>query len=204
MGAVMRPKADPMTDRGHLFVVSAPSGAGKSTLCNAVRERFPDIHYSVSATTRPPRPGETDGVDYHFVTEAEFQEGIERGRWAEWAVVHGNYYGTSAEGLREALESGTDILLDIDVQGAKQIVERFPEAVTIFIMPPSLETLRERMTSRGTDSPEVIDRRVDNARAEMAARDRYRHVIVNDNLPDAKAAILEIVARARRDDPAGG
>jgi len=193
-----------MTDRGHLFVVSAPSGAGKSTLCNAVRERFPDIHYSVSATTRPPRPGETDGVDYHFVTEAEFQEGIERGRWAEWAVVHGNYYGTSAEGLREALESGTDILLDIDVQGAKQIVERFPEAVTIFIMPPSLETLRERMTSRGTDSPEVIDRRVDNARAEMAARDRYRHVIVNDNLPDAKAAILEIVARARRDDPAGG
>ena len=200
----MRPKADPMTDRGHLFVVSAPSGAGKSTLCNAVRERFPDIHYSVSATTRPPRPGETDGVDYHFVTEAEFQEGIERGRWAEWAVVHGNYYGTSVEGLREALESGTDILLDIDVQGAKQIVERFPEAVTIFIMPPSLETLRERMTSRGTDSPEVIDRRVDNARAEMAARDRYRHVIVNDNLPDAKAAILEIVARARRDDPAGG
>lgn len=204
MGGVMRPKADPMTDRGHLFVVSAPSGAGKSTLCNAVRERFPDIHYSVSATTRPPRPGETDGVDYHFVTEAEFQEGIERGRWAEWAVVHGNYYGTSVEGLREALESGTDILLDIDVQGAKQIVERFPEAVTIFIMPPSLETLRERMTSRGTDSPEVIDRRVDNARAEMAARDRYRHVIVNDNLPDAKAAILEIVARARRDDPAGG
>ncbi len=204
MGAVMRPKADPMTDRGHLFVVSAPSGAGKSTLCNAVRERFPDIHYSVSATTRPPRPGETDGVDYHFVTEAEFQEGIERGRWAEWAVVHGNYYGTSAEGLRETLEAGADILLDIDVQGAKQIVERFPEAVTIFIMPPSLETLRERMTSRGTDSPEVIDRRVDNARAEMAARDRYRHVIVNDNLPDAKAAILEIVARARRDDPAGG
>ena len=192
-----------MSERGHLFVVSAPSGAGKSTLCNAVRERFPDIHYSVSTTTRPPRPGETDGVDYHFVTESEFKEGIERGRWAEWAVVHGNYYGTSAEGLREPLENGTDILLDIDVQGANRIVEQFPDAVTIFIMPPSLETLRERMTSRGTDAPEVIDRRVDNARAEMAARDRYRHVIVNDHLPDAAAAILDIVARARRDDPPG-
>ncbi len=192
-----------MSERGHLFVVSAPSGAGKSTLCNAVRERFPDIHYSVSTTTRPPRPGETDGVDYHFVTESEFKEGIERGRWAEWAVVHGNYYGTSAEGLRETLENGTDILLDIDVQGATRIVERFPDVVTIFIMPPSLETLRERMTSRGTDAPEVIDRRVDNARAEMAARDRYQHVIVNDHLPDATAAIIEIVARARRDDPPG-
>ncbi len=192
-----------MSERGHLFVVSAPSGAGKSTLCNAIRERFPDIHYSVSTTTRPPRPSETDGVDYHFVTEAEFQEGIERGRWAEWAIVHGNYYGTSAEGLRESLEAGTDILLDIDVQGAQQIVERFPDAVTIFIMPPSLETLRERMTSRGTDAPEVIDRRMDNARAEMAARDRYQRVIVNDHLPEATAAILEIVARARRDDPPG-
>ena len=124
---------------GHLFVVSAPSGAGKTTLCQAARERLPELVYSVSSTTRQPRAGEVEGRDYFFVSEARFEQGIADGSWAEWARVHDNYYGTSARFLEDHLAAGRDVLLDIDVQGAKQILERYPEAVTVFIAAPSLD-----------------------------------------------------------------
>ncbi|CAB1081097.1 Guanylate kinase (EC [Olavius algarvensis Delta 1 endosymbiont] len=182
---------------GHLFVLSAPSGAGKSTLCRALLDHFPDMQYSISHTTRLPRQGEQDGVHYYFIGQDQFKQGIEQGRWAEWAKVHDNFYGTSADLLDDKLNAGCKILLDIDVQGMRQILQRYPDAVTIFVMPPSLETLRTRLESRGTDSPEVIDVRLKNAQKEMAQRDRFRHIIINDQLADAIAQLIGIVEKYR-------
>ena len=182
---------------GNLFILSAPSGAGKSTLCRAVRDRFPDLLYSVSYTTRLPRQGEQDGIDYFFIPKDRFQKGIDQGQWAEWAEVHGNYYGTSAELLDRGLVDGRDILLDIDVKGARQIIARYPAAITLFIMPPSLEALRSRLETRGTDSPEVIALRLKNAQKEMAQKDLYRHVIVNDQLAGAVAELIGIFEKYR-------
>ena len=179
--------------KAFIFIISAPSGAGKTTLCRAALAAFTDMRYSVSFTTRPPRPGEENGRDYVFVTAPEFEAGIRDGRWAEWARVHGNYYGTSADVLAQSLSSGCDILLDIDVQGAQQICARFPGSVTIFIMPPSLEVLRQRLVARGTDRPEVIAMRIENAGREMAQRDVYRHVVVNDDLETAIAELIRII-----------
>jgi len=183
--------------RGFLFIISAPSGAGKSTLCRAVLDRFTDLVYSVSYTTRSPRSGEQKGVDYHFIVKDEFEKGIASGRWAEWAEVHDHYYGTSADFLDGELSIGRDILLDIDIQGTRQILQRYPACVTIFIMPPSLETLKSRLQSRGTDSPEVIAVRLKNAREEMAQKDFYRHIITNDRLTDAVAELIAIFERYR-------
>ena len=179
---------------GHLFVVSAPSGAGKTTLCQAARERLPELVYSVSSTTRQPRAGEVEGRDYFFVSEARFEQGIADGSWAEWARVHDNYYGTSARFLEDHLAAGRDVLLDIDVQGAKQILERYPEAVTVFIAAPSLDVLRQRLMTRGSDAPEVIELRLKNARDEMACQDMYRHVVVNDDLAAAIERFVDILA----------
>jgi len=184
---------------GCLFVISAPSGAGKSTLCKMLLERFPDIRFSVSHTTRKPRSGETDGKDYYFITKDEFVKGTESGRWAEWAEVHGNFYGTSAEFLDKSLNAGNDILLDIDVQGTLQILRQYPESITIFILPPSIEILRDRLKSRSTDTPEVIASRLSNAEKEMAQKDRYRHIIVNDSLPETAGELISIIERYRRD-----
>jgi guanylate kinase len=183
----------PISNRAHLFILSAPSGAGKSTLGSALRRRYPQLGYSVSYTTRPPREGERDGVHYHFITTEAFEVGIEQGRWAEWARVHDNYYGTSAEILETYLAEGVSVLMDIDVQGAAQIVKRFPAAVTIFIMPPSLEMLRQRLEDRQTDTPEVIATRMRNAEVEMDARRNYRHIIVNDDLKQASAELIYLV-----------
>ncbi len=183
---------------GTLFVVSAPSGAGKTTLVHAMRSRFPELAYSISYTTRLPRPGEVNGVDYFFITADEFQAGIESGLWAEWAEVHGHYYGTSARFLKETLAAGKDILLDIDVQGACQIVRKFPQAVTIFILPPSLEVLRQRLESRGTDSPDVIALRMENARREMGKKDGYDYRIVNDRLAAAIDSLAAVIEKHRR------
>ena len=182
---------------GFLFVISAPSGAGKSTLCRALMDRFSDLVYSVSYTTRPPRSGEQKGVDYHFLAKNAFEKGIAQGRWAEWAEVHNHYYGTSAEFLNAELSAGRDVLLDIDIQGARQILHRYPDSVTIFIMPPSLEALESRLQSRGTDSPEVIAVRLKNAGEEMAQKDLYRHIIINDRLKDAVAELITIVEKYR-------
>lgn len=176
---------------GRLFVVSAPSGAGKTTLCDAALRQLPYIIYSVSSTTRPPREGEVEGKDYFFVSVDAFQSGIDNAQWAEWARVHDNYYGTSAAFLEAHRNDGRDVLLDIDVQGARQIVKRYPEAVTIFIMAPSLAVLRERLDKRGQDSPDVIDKRMHNAQAEIESRGMYRHVVINEDL---NAAIDRFVA----------
>lgn len=185
--------------QGRLFIVSAPSGAGKTTLCRALREKYPDMLYSVSYTTRAPRAGEKNGVDYFFIGKEAFKKAIEAHGWAEWARVHDHFYATSAEFLNRGLSAGKDILLDIDVQGAVQIVTRYPESITIFIMPPSLEALKQRLESRGADRPAVIERRLINAKAEMAQKKMYRHVIVNDKLAEAVAELLSIVGRYRAD-----
>ena len=182
---------------GFLFIISAPSGAGKSTLCCAVRERFSDLVYSVSYTTRPPRSGEQNGLDYHFIAKDEFEQGITSSRWAEWAEVHDHYYGTSAEFLDGELSAGRDILLDIDIQGTRQILQRYPDGVTIFILPPSLEALKSRLHSRDTDSPEVIAVRMKNAREEIAQKDLYRHIITNDRLTVAVAELITIFEKYR-------
>lgn len=193
----MADKADRGDRKGLLFIVSAPSGAGKTTLCKAVRKRFPNIGYSVSHTTRKPREGEVDGIDYYFITTGDFEKKIRQNKWAEWARVHGNYYGTSVDFLNRAMDSGQDILLDIDVQGMRQMVAGFPDSITFFIMPPTLEILQERMETRGTDPKAVITRRMKNARAEMACRHRYRHVIVNDRLDTAIEEFAALIASYR-------
>lgn len=182
---------------GLLFILSAPSGAGKSTLCRALRKHFPDILYSISYTTRPPRRGEQNGVDYHFITKTAFEKRIARNQWAEWAVVHGNYYGTAADIIDRGLRNGRDFLMDIDVQGTRRILKRYPAAITFFILPPSLEALRCRLEKRGTDSPEAIAVRLANAKQELSCKDRYRHVIINDRLSDAVAELIGIIERYR-------
>lgn len=184
---------DAASRRGHLFIVSAPSGAGKSTLCQSVREQLTDLHYSISYTTRKMRPNEMDGVHYHFISETEFRDGIDNGRWAEWATVHNNFYGTAVLDLNHILDGGGDILLDIDVQGARQLIARYPRSVTIFILPPSLEILEKRLEDRGTDLKDAMDLRMKNAAIEIAAKDEYHHIIVNDDLDRAIAELEEII-----------
>ena len=175
----MKPK------RGHLFIISAPSGAGKTTLVKAVLQQFRDVLYSISYTTRKPRAEERDGIDYHFISKQDFKKGIHEGRWAEWAEVYGNYYGTSIEFIEKSLLSGCDILLDIDVQGTLQILKHYPDSVTVFILPPSMSALRKRLEMRGSDSQAVIEKRLLNARKEMTQKKMYRHIIVNDVLSEA-------------------
>jgi guanylate kinase len=188
----MKPK------RGNLFIISAPSGAGKTTLAKAVLQQFGDMLYSISYTTRKPRAEEQDGVDYHFVSKQDFKKGIKKSRWAEWAEVYGNYYGTSAEFIEKSLSSGCDILLDIDVQGTLQILKYYPDCVTIFILPPSMTALRKRLEMRGSDSKAVIERRLVNARTEMAQKKMYRHIIVNEKLSEAIEELSAIFKKYRQ------
>ncbi len=181
----MDKKSPDSTKTGRLFIVSAPSGAGKTTLCNAVLKKFPNLCYSISHTTRSPRPGELDSVDYFFISEDEFKERIRQDIWAEWAAVYGHYYGTSARFIDRHLAAGKDILLDIDYNGTRQILTRYPDSITIFIMPPSLASLEQRLLNRGTDSAETIAKRLENAKTEIAQKDHYQHIVVNDSLPQA-------------------
>jgi guanylate kinase len=183
--------------KGNLFIVTAPSGAGKTTLCRAVLDRIPDMLYSVSYTTRKPRKGERNGIDYYFITEDDFKNRIKNGKWAEWAEVYGNYYGTSSEFIDKGLASGSDMLLDIDFQGTLQILDIYHDSITIFIMPPSLDILKLRLESRGTDSEHVISRRIEVANKEMENKDFYRHVVVNDNLSVAVADLISIIEKYR-------
>jgi guanylate kinase len=189
-----------------MIVVSAPSGAGKSTLCNRLVADFPNIVYSVSCTTRPPRGTEQNGVEYYFLSKEEFLQRVERGDFLEYAEVHGNYYGTLAETVLSAMDAGNHVLLDIDVQGAAQVRERavsYPENhplrsgfLDIFILPPSLEELERRLRGRGTDSEAVIQTRLQNARRELAEADHYRYRIVNDDLDTAYNELRSIILQS--------
>jgi guanylate kinase len=177
----------------NLFIISAPSGAGKTTLCQALLKKFPDFIYSISYTTRPPRGNEKNGKDYFFIEKEAFEKKLKQDYWAEWANVHGYFYGTSREFLDYYLTRGRNILLDIDVQGTRQILENYPNSVTIFIMPPSLEILRIRLESRATDSIEVIERRLKDAEKEIEQRHIYRHIIVNDKLHETIDRLTNLV-----------
>lgn len=182
---------------GTLLIVTAPSGAGKTTLVGELLERDELVRLSVSYTTREAREGERDGVHYHFVDVATFRSLRDEGEFLEWAEVHGNYYGTSKRWIREQLEAGHDILLEIDWQGTQQVRKSFPDAVAIFILPPSLETLEARLRGRGTDSEDVIGRRLLAARGEMRHVGEFDYVILNDVLDDAAENLTAIVRASR-------
>lgn len=180
---------------GTVFVITGPSGVGKGSLIAAVRERIPELGESVSATTREPRQGETDGVDYHFLSVADFERRVSEGAFLEHAEYSGNLYGTLHSEIERRVETGAPVILEIEVQGARQIRERMPRAVEVFIAPPRLTDLRERLEARGTDAPEVIDARLAVAASELAAREEFRHQIVNRDF-DLAVDELEAVIRA--------
>jgi len=182
-----------MPARGLLIVLTGPSGTGKGSLREAVLRRRPDLVYCVSATTRPPRPGEVDGVHYFFLDPAEFRAGLEAGRFVEWAEVYGHLYGTPGEPMNSLLGAGKDVIVEKDVQGAAVLMGRYPEAVFVFTAPPTLAELRRRVTDRGTDFPEAVARRMALAAKEMQQARRYDYTIVNDSLSDAKNELEAII-----------
>jgi guanylate kinase len=178
---------------GILFVISAPSGAGKTSLCRQIIDIFPQIRHSISFTTRAMRPGEEEGRDYHFVTPQTFAAMVDKGAFAEWATVHGNRYGTALATLEKARRNGQDLLLDIDCQGAAQLKQSCPDAVFMFILPPSYEELERRLRGRNTDAPEVIAQRLSNARREIRELVWYDYLVVNDDFDRAVEALRSII-----------
>jgi guanylate kinase len=178
---------------GRLFVITGPSGVGKGTLIQRLLERVPELELSVSATTRSPRPGERGGVDYHFMSPDEFERLAAEGRLLEHATYSGHRYGTPRAEVEPRLAAGTSVVLEIEVQGARQVRETMPEAVQVFIAPPSPGALRERLEARATDRPEEIERRLAAAQQELAAREEFGHVIVNDDLDRATEELVQLV-----------
>ncbi len=187
-----------MAAKGQLFILSAPSGAGKTTLLKKVMAQVVGLAFSVSHTTRSPRSGEKDGVDYHFVSLEEFRTMRDQGLFLEWAEVHGNFYGTSRPAVVKQLEQGQDIILDIDVQGAA-IIWKDPtiEAVSVFIAPPSLQELEKRLRGRGTETDETIELRLNNAAREMEAASDYEYLVINDSLEEAAATLQAVIIGQR-------
>lgn len=174
-------------------MLSGPSGAGKGTVVRAVLQKRPDIMLSVSATTRPARAGERNGVDYHFVTEEEFARMREQGEFLEWAEVYGNYYGTPRGRIEAAAAAGSDVIAELDIQGAMLVKRARPDAILIFVEPPSLEELAPRLRGRGTEDPTALNRRVQAAYEEIKKKESYDHVVVNDDLDAAVASVLRIL-----------
>jgi len=183
--------------QGILFVVSAPSGAGKTSLCRAITDSLEQLNHSVSYTTRKPRPGEIDGRDYYFVSQERFQEMIKAGDFAEWAEVHSNHYGTSRRVLDEVIAKGIDVILDIDTQGAEQIKPKYGNAVFIFIMPPSLEILEERLRNRRSDDENEIRKRMRRALEEIKDYTMYDYIIVNRDFDRALNELKSVVVAER-------
>lgn len=179
--------------KGLLILISGPSGTGKGTVCDMLRKNHPEISYSISATTRQPRPGEQDGVNYYFYTKEKFQEMIDQGELLEWANVYGNFYGTPKQKVLDRLEAGEDILLEIDTQGALNVMKVMPEGLFVFLLPPSLEELSSRLRGRGTETEESLQRRLGAAVDEIKLAKKYRYVVVNDRVEDAEAAIANII-----------
>ncbi len=182
---------------GSLYIVAAPSGAGKTSLLKSLLERVPGVEVSVSYTTRPKRPGEREGINYHFVDPQTFQRMITQGRFLEHAEVFGNHYGTAKANILERLQQGIDVILEIDWQGARQIRQALPEAVGIFIVPPSRETLEQRLRARGQDSRETIERRMRDAVAEMIHYDEFDYLVVNDEFEQALDGLRAIILARR-------
>jgi len=180
-------------NEGVFYVISAPSGTGKTTLLKRIMGEFPQMKFSVSYTTRPPRPGEKERVDYHFVSHDEFQKMLKAGAFAEWTEVLGDYYGTSRSFLEECLAGDVDVILDIDTRGADQIHKRYHDGVFIFILPPGIGDLRERLTRRGSESQEMIDLRLGKASKEIEKMDTYDYVVINDKIDDAVEKIKAII-----------
>ena len=184
-------------ERGILVVISGPSGAGKGTVLKRYFADYPPSVLSVSATTRAPRPGEVDGVHYHFVTREQFEAMIERDEVLEYNVYNGNYYGSPRGPIEEELAKGHDVILEIETNGAAHIREMFPAALSIFVMPPSYEVLKERLTSRGTETPEEIEKRLKRGQEEMALAPDYDYIVVNDSVDSAAHRLAEIIRSAR-------
>lgn len=184
----------PAATTGRLFILSAASGTGKTSLANALVESMPDVEFSVSHTTRAPRPGEKYGVHYFFVSHPEFEAMIAAGQFLEHAKVFDNYYGTSRAQVEQRLKQGKRVILDIDWQGARSIKARMPEATSIFLLPPSRVALEERLTKRGQDSPEVIAKRMAKAMAEISHYGEFEHVVVNDDFDAALADLQAIIS----------
>jgi guanylate kinase len=183
---------------GLLLVISGPSGAGKSTLCRALMKRWSNVRYSVSCTTRPPRPNEVNGRDYLFVSEEEFQKNVKAGKFLEWARVHDWHYGTLKDSLMENLQNGLDVVLDVDPQGAVSIKENFSDSVCVYICPPTWESLEDRLRTRATDDEGAISKRLTNARKEMTYLEHYDYLIVNKDLADAVEDLSAILRAERR------
>ncbi|GAA1473337.1 guanylate kinase [Corynebacterium felinum] len=181
--------------RGQLVVLLGPSAVGKSTVVHRLREELPEMYFSVSMTTRAPRPGEVHGIDYFFVSPEEFQQRIDAGEMLEWADIHGGLQrsGTPAGPVDEALAAGRPVLVEVDLVGARNVAALKPEAHTVFLAPPSWEVLVERLTGRGTESEEVIQRRLETARTEIDAQDEFRHIVVNDDLEETVVALRNIL-----------
>ncbi len=189
---------DGLKRRGLLVVLSGPSGVGKNTLLNELLGRAPGIRYSISATTRSPRPGERDGVNYLFLSKEEFSRRVEQGELLEWAEVYGHFYGTPRSSVESCLAEGINVALDIDIQGARQIRRTMPEGVFVFLLPPSWQALAERIKRRGQDSPEAISRRLEAARREVWSVSDYDYVILNDDLALAASELIAIVTAEER------
>ncbi len=185
-----------MASSPKVFVITGPSGVGKGTLIRGLLERLPELDLSVSATTRTPRPGEQDGVDYHFLTPEQFEARVAAGEFVEHANYSGNRYGTLRSDLERRLADGAGVVLEIEVQGARQVRAAMPEAVAVFIAPPSREALRARLVSRGTDSSAQVDARLRTAEKELEAQPEFGHVVVNDRLEQATDELVDIVGKA--------
>jgi guanylate kinase len=189
----------PDTPKAPVVVLSGPSAVGKSTVVRCLRERIPELHFSVAVTTRAPRPGEVDGVDYSFVSAERFQQLIDDGALLEWAEIHGGLHrsGTPAQPIRDATSAGRPVLIEVDLAGARAVKQAMPEVLSVFLAPPSWEALESRLTGRGTETPEAMERRLATARAELAAKDDFDRVVVNSQLESACAELVSLLVARR-------
>jgi guanylate kinase len=180
-----------------LFIVSAPSGGGKTTLCREVLKRVPDLAFSISHTTRPPRAGEIDGKNYFFISPQQFQDELDQGRMAEWTEIYGNRYGTSRRTIEEIFERGCDVLFDIDEPGARQLKQAYPSVITVLVLPPSLPVLRQRLIERGTEEGETLEGRLERAREEIESMRWYDYVVINDSIAEAADQLQAVIISER-------